>query len=63
MSGIRTGPVLLSFLSITRELNMGSFLLIVVKLSSYKDDDVGNLRKFEFFTIILDRAFMRENTT
>ena len=27
---------------------MGSFLIIVVKLSSYKDGDVGNLRKLEY---------------
>ena len=28
---------------------MGSFLIIVVKLYSYKDSDVGNLQKFEYF--------------
>ena len=28
---------------------MGSFLIIVVKLHSYKDSDVRNLRKFEYF--------------
>ena len=28
---------------------MGSLLSIVVKLQSYKDSDVGNLREFEYF--------------
>ena len=28
---------------------MGSFINTVLKLSGYKDDDVGNLRKFEYF--------------
>ena len=28
---------------------MGSFLSIVVKLYSYKDSDVGNLRKTKYF--------------
>ena len=28
---------------------MGSFLIIVVKLHIYKDSDVGNLRRFEYF--------------
>ena len=27
---------------------MGSFLIIVLKLSSYKDGDVGNLQKIEY---------------
>ena len=49
MPKIHTGPVLFSFLSTTRVLNVGSFLLIVLKLYSYKDGDVGNLRKFEYF--------------
>ena len=29
--------------------NMGSFLIIVIKLYSYIDNEVGNLRKFEYF--------------
>ena len=32
---------------------MGLFLIIVVKLSSYKDDNDGNLRKFENMILIL----------
>ena len=53
ISGIRTGAVLLSFLSTARGLDMGLFLNIVVKLSSYKDDNDGNLRKFENMILIL----------
>ena len=49
MPGICTGAVFLRLFSNTRGLNMGSFLIIVVKLSIYKDGDVGNLRKFEYF--------------
>ena len=30
---------------------MGSFVIILINLSSFKDDDVVNLRKFEYFTI------------
>ena len=53
MTRISIGFVLLKFLSTTRVLNMGSFLIIVVKLSSYKDGDVGNLRKSECLIRIL----------
>ena len=28
---------------------MGSFLIIAVKLHSYKDSDIGSLRQFEYF--------------
>ena len=49
MTEIGTGTLLLSFLSITRVLNMGSFLPIDVNLYRYKDGNVGNLRKFEYF--------------
>ena len=35
---------------------MGSLLIIVVKLHSYKDSDVRNLHKFEY----LNDYFMRE---
>ena len=49
MPGICTGPVLVSFLSNTRVLDMESFLIISINLSSYEDGDVGNLRKFEYF--------------
>ena len=31
------------------DLKMGSLQIIVVKLHSYKDSDVGNLHKFEYF--------------
>ena len=30
-------------------LIMGSFLIVVVKLYSYKDSDVGNIRKTKYF--------------
>ena len=39
---------------------MGSFLFIVVKLYSYKDSGVRNLRKFKYFAIILDISVTRE---
>ena len=39
---------------------MGSFIIIVVNLYSYKDSDVGNPRKFEYFTSILDINVTRE---
>ena len=39
---------------------MESFLIIVVKLYSYKDNDVGNLREYEFFTMILDLPVRRK---
>ena len=39
---------------------MVSFLNIVVKLHGYKNSDVGNLRKFEYFTSILDIRITRE---
>ena len=46
-------PQRYSILIITLNLdgisNMGSLLSIVVKLKIYKDSDVGNLRKFEYF--------------
>ena len=48
MPGISTGAVLLSPPSTARGFNMESILIIVVKLSSYKDGDVGNLCKFEY---------------
>ena len=60
MPEICTGPVLSSFLWTGKGLNMGSLLLIVVNLYSYKDSDVRNLHKFEFFTIILDIRVTRE---
>ena len=33
---------------------IGSFLIVDVKLNRYKDSDVGNLRKFEYSTSVLD---------
>ena len=48
MPRICINAALLKFLSTARGLNMGPFLIIVVKLSSYKDGNVGNLRKFEY---------------
>ena len=42
--------------------DMGSFLIVVQKLSRIKDVDVGNLRKFEYFnTIIYRQSLTREN--
>ena len=41
---------------------MKLFLIVFVKLYIYKDSDVGNLRKVEFFTTILDIRVTRENT-
>ena len=35
---------------------MGSFLIIVVKLYSYKDGDVRNLQEFEYF-----KNYFRQN--
>ena len=49
MPEIRTGVEFLQFFSTTRGLNMRSFLSVVVKLYSYKDSDVENLCKFEYF--------------
>ena len=42
--------------------DMGSFLIIVLNLYSYKDGDVGNLCKFDFFTVILDIRVTPEDT-
>ena len=39
---------------------MGSFLIKFVKLHSYKESYVGNLRKFEYLTSILDIRVTRE---
>ena len=49
MTEICTGPVLFNFLWIGNSLNICLFPLIVVKLYSYKDSDVENLRKFGYF--------------
>ena len=32
---------------------MGKFLIIVIKLFSLKDGEVGNLQKIEYFTILI----------
>ena len=39
---------------------MGSFLIIVVKLYSYKDSDLGNIQKINIFAIISDLRVWRE---
>ena len=52
MPGIRTSAVLLRFLPTERGLDMGSFLIIVVKLYCYIDGNVRNLRKSEYSTRI-----------
>ena len=39
---------------------MGSLLIIFVKLCSYKDSDVGNLGKFEYFSSTLHIRVTRE---
>ena len=39
---------------------MGSLLIIVVKLYSYKDSDVENIQKINLFSVILDLRVMRE---
>ena len=49
MTEIRTSTVLFKLLWTGEGVNMGSFLTMVVKLYSYKDSDVVNLRKFEYF--------------
>ena len=40
--------------------NMGSFPIIVVKLSRYKDSDVRDLQKIKYFAIIIDLRLRRE---
>ena len=54
MENFLTGTVFLKKLNLLEILEMGSFLIIVVKLYSYVDSDVGNLQKSNIFTIILD---------
>ena len=39
---------------------MGSLIIIVVKLFSYKDSDVKNLQNFEYLYNYLDIHVMRE---
>ena len=60
MPGIITSAVLLTCLPTERALNMGTCLITVVKLSIYKDGDVGNLRKFEYLIQILDIRWREE---
>ena len=40
--------------------DMGSFLIVVLKLSSYNDNYVGNLRTIKYFAIIEDLFVTRE---
>ena len=54
MPKIRNNQVLFRFFWAGRGMNMVQFLLIVVKLYSYKDIHVGNLQKIEYFINILD---------
>ena len=46
---LNTAILFIIFMKISGFPNMGSFLNIVVKLFSYTDSEVGNLRKFEHF--------------
>ena len=41
--------LIIILLNLSGILDMGSFLTIVVKLYSYIDSDVRNLRKYEYF--------------
>ena len=57
---VLTGAFLLELPYDFRSSDMGSFLIIVVKLYSYKDSDVGNIEKSNIFVIILDLGVRRE---
>ena len=41
---------------------MGPLLIIVIKLSSYKDGDFRNIRKFEYLIRIFRHSLMQGNT-
>ena len=48
LPGIFVGVVLFSFLSNFWGSNYGSLPILVIRVSSIKDGDVGNLRKIEY---------------
>ena len=54
MYEIRTVTVLLNFLSSLRATPYGAIPIIVMKLSGFKDDDVRNFQKIEYFYDFLD---------
>ena len=39
---------------------MGLLIIIVIKLPSFKDEEIGNLRKFEYFTFLKDFHYFKE---